>query len=720
MQIIIILFLILTAPLSAQLKGVVVDLNNSKPIKGAIIDDDNREYITSTNTEGEFVIDSIQVGDRFHIHAEGYHMKIYTVENEDDLKYEKWFALIPLEFEFQKLEVFSELYKNPTDNLNSLNSLQESSIKDGLDVSLSETMKSIAGVYTRSMGNSVTAPVIRAYSGNRITVNDENINSLDLSGSSSDHTLTIDAASVRSIELQRGPKVLTTSNTVNGGVINIDREPKVTDKFSVSSLNSFNTVDNGYLLSVKTFTPYKKFGVSADASLRNGTDIYSPDGNISNTEYTSNTIRGALYYFGEKYKIDFSIKQFETDYGVPGGFVGAHPNGVDISMLRRTYDIDFEYYDVSKSINKTKLKVYRNYYGHEEYERNDLIGAEYAFESIGSVFDMFHNKFLIFDDGQFGLEYEYRDYKVGGFVFTPNTQSNRFSAYVYENVNYNEFNFEFSSRYSFIDYGIYDERRSFDTIRNRSFNLLSLSTSISKEINQNLSLGVMTSLSNRAPSFEELYSAGPHLAAYNFEIGNDDISQEIGLNSEIFLILNYKKLRSNFSVYVDLYDSYITYRNTADTNWATLLPIFSTFQAPAEIYGVDFNFDYDIFNKLNLSGNLVYAFGRFRDTGSPLPFIPPLSSYLKLNWHNQNWNAYADVELAAGQNRTDQFEQSTNGYYVLGGGLSYKNTFFNTVHAFRLDFDNITNNLYRNHLSIIRSIYPEPGFGVKFTWSIDV
>jgi iron complex outermembrane receptor protein len=132
------------------------------------------------------------------------------------------------------------------------------------------------------------------------------------------------------------------------------------------------------------------------------------------------------------------------------------------------------------------------------------------------------------------------------------------------------------------------------------------------------------------------------------------------------------------------------------------------------------NFNYEFINDLIFSGNMAYSYGNFSDTDSPLPFIPPLSSYLKLEWHKQKYGAYIDSEMAAEQNRTDQFELRTDGYLIFGMGLYYRINVLKSISTFRLDLDNITDRIYRNHLSIIRSIYPEPGFGAKLTWSLDI
>ena len=62
-------------------------------------------------------------------------------------------------------------------------------------------------------------------------------------------------------------------------------------------------------------------------------------------------------------------------------------------------------------------------------------------------------------------------------------------------------------------------------INDRSFLLFSAATAIiTKRKNWELSLGSM--FASRAPSIEDLYSDGPHLGVYNYEIGLPDLGVE--------------------------------------------------------------------------------------------------------------------------------------------------------------------------------------------------
>ena len=62
-------------------------------------------------------------------------------------------------------------------------------------------------------------------------------------------------------------------------------------------------------------------------------------------------------------------------------------------------------------------------------------------------------------------------------------------------------------------------------VRDREFNNVSFSFGLKKKINKfEINSWLMHTM--RAPRVEELYSDGPHLATYAFEIGNPNLKSE--------------------------------------------------------------------------------------------------------------------------------------------------------------------------------------------------
>jgi len=58
----------------------------------------------------------------------------------------------------------------------------------------------------------------------------------------------------------------------------------------------------------------------------------------------------------------------------------------------------------------------------------------------------------------------------------------------------------------------------------------------------------------------------------------------------------------------------------------------------------------------------------------------------------------------------------TAGYGILNAGAGYRWFPGHQVHSVTLMMENLTNELYRNHLSRIKELSPEPGLGVTLSY----
>jgi iron complex outermembrane receptor protein len=83
-------------------------------------------------------------------------------------------------------------------------------------------------------------------------------------------------------------------------------------------------------------------------------------------------------------------------------------------------------------------------------------------------------------------------------------------------------------------------------------------------------------------------------------------------------------------------------------------------------------------------------------------------------WVNQGWSRFT---LAAAQDRLAGAETPTTGYQLLRlfASYSFGEAATSTLTA-RLD--NATNALYRNHLSLIKDLVPEPGISGRLLYSV--
>jgi len=72
------------------------------------------------------------------------------------------------------------------------------------------------------------------------------------------------------------------------------------------------------------------------------------------------------------------------------------------------------------------------------------------------------------------------------------------------------------------------------------------------------------------------------------------------------------------------------------------------------------------------------------------------------------------------QNKVDDFELPTDGYIILNLALQYNYLINNSLNIITLEVENLFNTIYYNHLSRIKSVYPEKGFNLILKYKISM
>ncbi len=331
-----------------------------------------------------------------------------------------------------------------------------------------------------------------------------------------------------------------------------------------------------------------------------------------------------------------------------------------------------------------------------------------------------HDKMFGLNKGQIGISANFRNFNVGGYVFTSPAKLYNFSAYIYENANWGKAALEFAARYNFdfINPKYKNTLTSIGLIKEKRFNTYSLSTSILYPLSNIVFIGGNLSKSSRIPSIEELYSRGPHLAAYSYEVGNPDLNDESGFGAELFVYHKFDNLFFNISVFRNYSDYYIIPRNSGKINYATFLPVYESQGIKALFYGYEFTADFAFDENYSLRVSSSYTVGKNLTDNVYLPQIPPLKGSIELKYSINNFAAFLNSEFALKQNKLDYFEIETAGYVIFNIAFQYSFRYLDMMNNLSFNVDNIFNKEYRNHLSRIRSIMPETGRNFRLNYKI--
>jgi len=709
---ILIVFLLSFSILSSKtIVGTVYDSFTNETVADVKIIINIKEGTIYTDKNGKF---EIEVSKKTHTDfiKSGYVEKhINLTPDYDTLS----IFLTPLNFEYDDITITDNKFKKSNQR-----TISQSSINENASKSLSELLNSKLGISSSEMGEAVSRPVINGLSGNRLSVINDGFKSKDLSGNSPDHAQAQTLNGLDRISILSGAELVRYGASLVGSAVHTESNYNIGTPISNNSnivTSSFATNNNKFSISTKNQFKEILNGFVLDGVYTKANNVSTPNGELFNTEYELYEISTGLYYELGEYSINPYMSVFEKKYGIPGGFVGAHPKGVDIEMNRNTIGLNSEYHTHGAVIDKLKLDYERSFYDHKEYESSGLIGAQFRFVSNTVRFELEQHQGSIFNNGYMGLQLTRKDNELGGFVFIPNNQYNLISAYIKEKVALiDQINLNYGARYEIIQVNL-DNPYLFQSeiINNRDFSSFSNALTINYTPSENLLFTFDLALSNRAPEPEELFSNGPHLAAYSYEIGNPNLDLERSISYSLKSQYNTQDFNIGAELYYYDYSNYITPFATGDTNYSTLLPIFRQTNIAAELYGLNINAEYDFNSFLTLNSDFTYTIGKETASGTYLPLIPPLAMNIALNYKLEDWNFRINSKMATSQEKTGLFETRTDGYIVLNADIKKNIDLGGNMLSVMLNFYNITNQVYRNHLSRIKSVYPQPGFGTELT-----
>lgn len=738
-------FLLLAVPLNAEghdvsgsVYGYVTDVETGEPVPFAYVHFEGINRFTNTNRNGFFRIQNIPPGNySLVIHRLGYAGQSITVSIADDGDKELDIQLRPTLLTGQSVEVVAVAENLRGPNLEHASiKLTGASLRRNLGSTLSETLASQPGFDQRTMGAAPARPVIRGLGDERVLILQDGERTGDFSASSPDHAVSLDPVSANEIEIARGPAALAYGSNAIGGVINVVRNQiatSVPSEINGTITSQLASVNTGVSLAGVISIPFDDKVLSVDLNGRFGDNFRTPEGRISNSGYlTSNSSAGFSFIKPWGYT-GIAVSSYLSDYGIPPDPIGGHPNGVDIEMRKFQIESRSEVLFQNHFLKYLEAQFSYRYYNHKEFESANIIGTEFIKNSANFTLKSRHRGIAGLDDGIIGIWGEFHD----TFVFDRfNIESNgiSLSSFTIQETDFGPLHLEFGAR---LDYNTEIPKESrFDqtigNIRQRTYLGLATSGSLIYNFGQGFYAGATFIHSFRPPTSDELFSRGPHVAAYSFEIGNPDLDAERGIGKELFLRYRSSDATIELSGYHNDFSNYIFPRDTGRESIP--FPNLNYYQfegVKAVIYGFEAQSEIQLFSRLVANTTLSYTIGRRDLTNEEiettqsdsqrgyLPLMPPMQAVFGLNYVHRSFSLGGNIRLASEQNRLSQFEESTDAYTLINLRSEYRfNTSGNRFHTVSLNISNLTNAEYRNHLSRLKEVFPEPGRNISLLYRL--
>ena len=621
--------------------------------------------------------------------------------------------------------------------------LSGSNLDRKLDATLAASLLSQPGVSVTSISPVTARPVIRGLGGDRIVVLEDGQRPGDLSSMSGDHAVTIDPLTARQIEVVRGPMSLLYGSSALGGVVNVIREEIPTskpDRLHGSLSLQGSSVNNGISGGGYLTHGLGSIAVRAEVSGRTAGNTSTPEGELVNTGVSEVNVSLGASLTGERGHFGASYRFYDNDYGIPGGFVGGHAQGVDISMRRHTVRAEGDLHLNSGPFSVVNATGTATKYEHTEFEPSGAVGTTFGQDFYTGEVTARHNLAGPFAAGAAGLRAQYRDITTGGSLQTPSTWDLSLAGFVVEEIGTGAVRLQVGARYdwaryvprevAFIDVG--GERVP---VRERTFGAVSGSLGVLYEVAEGIRVGASLNRAYRTPDFNELYSNGPHLAANSFNVGDPNLQSETGLGFDAFVRVNRGRVSAEVAAFRNGLADFIfeSSRGRAEIGTQGGRPRFQYTNETAVFQGAEGRFEWSLSESLVLDASASYVEAEFTSERDSIPvftptdttfiaasryppFIPPLNGQVGLNLDRTRWFASVAARYAAKQDRLGDFEEPTAGYTVPNVSAGLRVVRGAQLHTITLRIDNVFNQTFRDHLSRIKGIMPEPGRNVSLLY----
>ncbi|MFM2156561.1 MAG: hypothetical protein RL516_1310 [Bacteroidota bacterium] len=715
------------------LKGKVSDKKTKEVLVGASVIIPEFKIGTITNEKGEFVLSNLPAKKMMlQVRMEGYGSITLYVENVNEASSLDLF-LSPQILEMDEVIITGSAFaSNHAQSSLSVDPIEKSQIQNTAATNITEALTQVAGVSSISTGGGIAKPVIRGLGYNRIVSINEGIRQEGQQWGD-EHGLEIDQFSADRIEVLKGPSSLLFGSDAIGGVINIlEPFPATLGTINGELISQYQSNSKTYVVGAMAEGNQNGLVWRVRKTNKNAAAYSTPNEVVYNSAFNEDNASlmlglnkkwGYQHFHFSSYQAQFGMIEGERDS--MGLFITPEGNSVtNAEALTRTIGLPFQrvnHYKISTLgsyfLRKGNL---RTVFGWQNNQRQE-------YEDDGSKPGMFIDLKTMTGDVKYYLPQQNGWDVVVGVSGGMQQNTNKGEEYlipdysstdvgVFSSIKKvtNKWSRNFGLRYDWKSISA-DSLEGVFTAFDKSFNALSGSMGFTYEATDKLHFRWNAGRGFRVPNISELSANGVHEGTFRYEIGNPDLKPETSWQFDAGLGYESEKIGGEFSLFYNSFNQFIYYRNSQNQTQEVdneIYPVFKYVQGDALFYGGELSVDYHLTEKVHFENRASYVWAVNQETDLALPFIPPFHlnsvlSYEFIKKQNGNWKSIkikAQFDYFAKQDRIDQFETVTDAYSLFGGGVSARYEAKNVCVDFYVIANNITNQIYFNHLSRLKYV----------------
>jgi iron complex outermembrane receptor protein len=630
--------------------------------------------------------------------------------------------------------------------------LQGDELLNKLGTTLGATLANELGVSATGYGAGSSRPVIRGLEGPRVQILQNGLSVGDVSNISQDHAVANNMQNTHQIEILRGAAALLYGSGSSGGLVNVVNDRILTnlpDRPTGAINTSYESVNNGRAGALEVDSAFGSVAVHVDTAINNANNYRIPgnstqsqgepiggwtvppsgnggnnySGKLPNSFSNQNNLGVGASYIGQNGYTGVSVERLNNNYGIPT------PEGGSINQSQNRYDLQHQTRDPFAGFSSFKFSAANSNYNHTEFNNAGEAASQWKNIANEARFELAHNPIAGWK-GTFGAQVSAASLNAtevgsGSYAIVPPTKTNSNALFWIEEGKWKSLQGNLGLRYNSVaqnpnlgtELVPQEMNTGTDTpsiaLQNRTFNLMSYSAGGLWNFSQGYGTGIAYTVSQRAPSAQELYSYGAHESTATFDIGNPNLNKETSHNLEFNIQKTSGLMRAKASVYANRFNNYIYgYYTGQSVPDAEDFSVVVAQQAAATIKGIEGELTYN-WRQHGVGGRVFgdASQGSF-DAGGNLPLQPAPRLGAELAHQRNGWLTNATYIYSYQQNRLASWEQGpAPSYNLLNAGISYSEKIKDVNWTVYLNMKNLLNEQIRYATTpmAVRLYAPQPG-----------
>ena len=681
----------------AELKGRITDAQTQAGLPGATISIPDLNKSALAGADGEFIFRNAPAHGKFLVQVRyiGYGTITKTVDfaNPGTLD----FALQPSVIEGREVVITGS--GSSSDNRKNSTSVTTVSKADLLyhpSTNLVDALSRVPGVSQVTTGPSISKPVIRGLSYNRVVTLDNGVKQQGQQWGD-EHGIEIDQYSADHVEILRGPASLMYGSDALGGVINILDGPSAPEGTLRGEFLTNYATNNGLtgsslmLQGNENGLVYKARGSYKNAYSYKTPTEYVPNSGFSETNFEGQVGLNKKWGFVHLDASTFrnNIGFFEAARNEAGQLVDEDGNtytneqSKDRTLSYPKQDIRHAKIALNSNIllGSGSLKATL---GYQHNQRREL-------EAEGEGNTLFLNSYTYSYDLKYSFkevngwapviglsgEYTHSLNTSGEEQLIPDFDSQAIGGFAYVKKTWDNDTFNAGARFDYrkMTGKAFDGGTTFNAFTNK-FSHVTGALGYTHEFDEALSFKANAGSAFRAPNVAELASNGVHEGAGRYEIGNPDLKPEQSYQFDASFEYQNQYVSASLGGFANIINNYIYYSSAGRTieEADRSFPVYNFVQDDAFLRGIEASLTLHPVSYIHFENSFAYTRATNRTTKESLPFIPAATLRNELRFEPKiagTINPYVSVGIDNffKQTKIDSFEQPSAGYTLLNAAI---------------------------------------------------